>query len=525
MIKQDKIFKLIKAIGNEEACNIYFDWNNYLIKQLDISSDDKRISINARYDSRIRFSTNLNTRLVLGLSFDEKGPIWMLMVYEKDLKHFKKNIGLEYFKEEDNQVVLAFFNYNQFKAQQATIKEAWIKCCKEYLPQSNGSLYRKSNIPLLYEMSIDPEIRKEILENAKSNEVNKNFMKAEKGTTKQKSADQIPFNLILYGPPGTGKTYELRDKYFKMFTDEQVKQTREEYNLSLVKDLAWWEVISVVMLDLKKAKVIQIFEHPLLSAKNETSTNKSPRNTIWAWLQRHTKIDCKNVNSAIRDEPLYFWKDENSEWSIDQEIAKKESPELFEVLENYKNFMPKIVEEKRYVFTTFHQSYSYEDFVEGIKPVMNEEEKAINNQVRYEITPGIFKLIVKDALNNPSKKYALFIDEINRGNIANIFGELITLIETDKRLGNDQELVAKLPYSKETFGVPSNLYIIGTMNTADRSVEALDTALRRRFCFEEMPPLYDLQELSRNINGNKLSDLLKKINQRIEKLLSKDQLI
>lgn len=364
---------------------------------------------------------------------------------------------------------------------------------------------------------------------AKTEEVNRliEMMEIEENKKEHpmKNVSIPSLNVILYGPPGTGKTYELRNKYFKLFTDEQVKQTREEYNLTLVKDLAWWEVISVVMLDLKKAKVIQIFEHPLLSAKNETSTNKSPRNTIWAWLQRHTKMDCKNVNSTIRDEPLYFWKDENSEWSIDQDIAKKDTPELFDVLENYKNFSPKIVEEKRYVFTTFHQSYSYEDFVEGIKPVMTDDDKSINEHIKYEITPGILKQIAGEAINNPNKKYALFIDEINRGNIANIFGELITLIETDKRLGNDQELVAKLPYSKETFGVPSNLYIIGTMNTADRSVEALDTALRRRFCFEELPPLYDLKEISRNIDGIKLSDLLKKINQRIEKLLSKDQMI
>lgn len=127
--------------------------------------------------------------------------------------------------------------------------------------------------------------------------------------------------------------------------------------------------------------------------------------------------------------------------------------------------------------------------------------------------------------NKIEKKYVLIIDEINRGNVSSIFGELITLIEEEKRAGKEEELEVILPYSKEVFKVPSNIYIIGTMNTADRSVEALDAALRRRFCFEEMPPLYNLEELQNDIFGYKASEILKTINLRIEKLLDKDHKI
>lgn len=182
-------------------------------------------------------------------------------------------------------------------------------------------------------------------------------------------------------------------------------------------------------------------------------------------------------------------------------------------------------ENKRYVFTTFHQAFSYEDFVEGIKPVMGDTK----GEVQYEIKPGVFKEICDLAEGDSNHQYVIFIDEINRGNVANIFGELITLIEPDKRIGAKNEMKVTLPYSKEEFGVPSNLDIIGTMNTADRSVEALDTALRRRFSFQEILPE---PELIKEVLGEKsifsginLSDVLERINFRIEKLIDRDHTI
>ena len=199
----------------------------------------------------------------------------------------------------------------------------------------------------------------------------------------------------------------------------------------------------------------------------------------------------------------------------------------------------------RIIFTTFHQSMSYEDFIEGIKPNLNGKDE---KDVGYRIQPGIFKQIAKTAEEDRNNKYVLIIDEINRGNIANIFGELITLIEDDKRttrldekgeyVDNLEGIRVKLPYSnsneKETsteveekdFGVPGNLYIIGTMNTADRSVEALDSALRRRFSFEEMMPKPNLLNTV-TIEGldKTLGDLLSTINKRIEILKDREHQI
>lgn len=166
------------------------------------------------------------------------------------------------------------------------------------------------------------------------------------------------------------------------------------------------------------------------------------------------------------------------------------------------------------VFVTFHQSMSYEDFIEGIKP------KTEGGKITYEVKDGIFKELCAKAKKDESQNYVMIIDEINRGNVANIFGELISLIEDDKRLGASEELCAELPYSHTIFGVPKNVYIIGTMNTADRSVEALDSALRRRFTFKEMVPKSELVPEENNVRS-----IFKIINQRIEVLKDREHQI
>jgi 5-methylcytosine-specific restriction endonuclease McrBC GTP-binding regulatory subunit McrB len=245
---------------------------------------------------------------------------------------------------------------------------------------------------------------------------------------------------------------------------------------------------------------------------------------VWASLQSHTKKDCPNVNYTTRIDPLIFSKDADSLWSVDPQLAETEVPHLGKILHDFHNPPKETTIVCRYEFTTFHQSLSYEDFVEGIKPQTDEAQGRDDGQISYEVTLGIFRELCREAQANPTKNYALFIDEINRGNVASIFGELITLIEEDKRLGNENEIKTILPYSREEFGVPRNLYIIGTMNTADRSVEALDTALRRRFTFEEMRP--DASQIQQPDGlGVDLRKLFETINARIEQLLDHDHCI
>lgn len=165
------------------------------------------------------------------------------------------------------------------------------------------------------------------------------------------------------------------------------------------------------------------------------------------------------------------------------------------------------------VFTTFHQSYGYEEFIQGLRPDTKSGKMALIT------VDGVFKRIADDALDNHEKNYVIIIDEINRANISKVFGELITLIESDKRWGEVNETCATLQ-SGDIFAVPNNLYIVGTMNSADKSISLIDAALRRRFEFIEQYPKASL------VDDPTLRDVLSKINTILaDSLESSDLLI
>jgi len=331
-------------------------------------------------------------------------------------------------------------------------------------------------------------------------------------------------NVILYGPPGTGKTY-IAQQFIEYYLKDQIStpKTIEEINLDIIRDLNWYQVIALTIYlkgkdqkitvpKLKNEKLIKDYFEIVKGRKKHLGQ------TLWSQLGSHSTPDSKVVKYENRAQLALFDKTSESEWYLIPEgieYIENSFEDILSILSGDKKPEDETTIKQYYKFVTFHQSYGYEDFIEGLKPKNDNDTK----EILYEIEPGVFKSICSEAKNYPNNKYIMVIDEINRGNIAKIFGELITLIEDDKR----NQLTVTLPYSKEDFTVPSNLYIIGTMNTADRSIALLDLALRRRFTFLEMMPDYSI--INYEIEELNIGDLLKELNYMVAALIDRDHQI
>ena len=220
----------------------------------------------------------------------------------------------------------------------------------------------------------------------------------------------------------------------------------------------------------------------------------------------------KTYGSVKKAVELCVGENEAEELAKDQKVLRKKYDDL--------------CKQGQIEFVTFHQSFAYEEFVEGLRPITdNETNSEFGGGFRLKAEPGIFRKICDSAESDVSgKNYVLIIDEINRANISRVFGELITLLEDDKRIGAENEIKLTLPYSGDEFGVPANLHIIGTMNSADRSIALLDSALRRRFEFKEIMPDPELVP-EVQIGNTTLRKLFEKINSRIEYLYDRDHQI
>jgi 5-methylcytosine-specific restriction endonuclease McrBC GTP-binding regulatory subunit McrB len=366
--------------------------------------------------------------------------------------------------------------------------------------------------------------------------------------------NKSPLNQILYGPPGTGKTYHTINKSLSIIENKSEIALKKENRKELKNRFDQY---------VKEGRIVFTTFHQSMSYEDfiegikpkideDNNENKQVIYEIENGIFKKIANDAKKLRTNTKEviENYSFddaWDDlvKNAEKELEDKqplTLSIQTPNLglkiIEISGRGNLILKPIYSEgaKEYTVSYLRAKKLQEVFpdLSGIKNIDKEFRAVIggSNSTAYWSVLNYINTkinentkVSKQETTLPSLPFVLIIDEINRGNVSQIFGELITLIEEDKRLGKDEALEVTLPYSKEKFGVPANLYIIGTMNTADRSVEALDTALRRRFSFEEMLPDYDLEGLDKEVFGYSLKDILETINKRIVRLLNSEHAI
>ncbi|MBZ7993129.1 AAA family ATPase [Campylobacter sp. RM9333] len=330
---------------------------------------------------------------------------------------------------------------------------------------------------------------------------------------------KYPLNQILYGAPGVGKTYDTIKIALEILGEDFSTQTNEiDTRQAMQKKFKEYvENGQIVFITFHQSYGYEEFVEGIRPISENGEIKYVVANGIFKSLCEQAKGNTELINNF--DILIETLKEKSS---ID--LA---DPEKYFNIPNTKyhiQFRDGITFRIKFDgMSDKHKDYPVN--IESIKELYKNPKYQLYNSAYAKVIIDYLKTLgLKEYVENSIKKpYIIIIDEINRGNISKIFGELITLIEPSKRLGNTEELEVVLPYSKESFGVPNNVYIIGTMNTADKSITTLDTALRRRFEFKKMMPNSFL--LNSNCDGINLQELLNKMNERIECLIGDEKLI
>ncbi|EIA1263355.1 AAA family ATPase [Campylobacter jejuni] len=430
-------------------------------------------------------------------------------------------------KADQNGNVYYYFPKDEDEFKEAVVKNGGMsvyvyqegKFIDEFHTKSQGDKWTSSILNYLKTMSKDGEIFYRYYKNCKFFAIPKNtFSKDDFKIIKDNINNNISLNQILYGSPGTGKTYHTIDKALEILGENL--ESRDEKKAKFDEYVKNGQIVFTTFHQSYGYEEFVEGIKPSLNSDENSQINYKVKDGIFKKLCKkalENRDDIESFNFYINDlkektkedanNPEKYFQLPNTKYSIQYRGGKTFRIKFDDMSKNHKDYPVSIDNiEKLYKTSNIDEIYN------------SAYVKAILNYLKSQ---GLKDYKEKDEkINLP---YIIIIDEINRGNVSKIFGELITLIEPSKRLGNEEALELTLPYSGEKFGVPKNVYIIGTMNTADRSITSLDTALRRRFEFIEMMP--DVSKLSMDCEGINLQELLKAINTRIEYLLDREKTI
>lgn len=492
-----------------------------------ILNNDKKIGPKTSYneDSWTAASTLLELipnpkRITITTPYNEAGQIFVNTL-RQNLLEYAISLGLTVNEQPKQYTALKFDNNNIVEVHYVQKKPAKFKILIQYEELNEKLKKNCKKVPDSYGWKLNGEywINSERTLNEAiekilyilTKQVNQDT-EIPNGMEQMNTKSNQPLNQILYGPPGTGKTYNtvvkameiINDEKYEKISNEKYKNLKKEFDklkqtgqiefVTFHQSYSYEEFVEGIKPDLNSEDKLTyelkdgIFKKICSDAQTTIKIEKN-------FDQIYDQL-IKDLNSSKK--LLILTTPNGSEFGI--KTNKKNNLKIY-TGENFdRNSVGVITKDylQNEIFKNGRKCY-----VQGILDYLNEH----------------YKLNMQTTKN--TNKYILIIDEINRGNISKIFGELITLIEEDKR----ESLSLKLPYSQDPFTVPKNLYIIGTMNTSDRSIASIDIALRRRFTFKEMMPDATLIDKNLKVHGLNIQDIFKTLNERISVLLDRDHQI
>lgn len=501
----DTFISYLKDFDKKEL-EEYYNFLDKIIERFDLQSNDKRLVFNLRDKKFIVFT--IGQRYILRIKNSKSSELTFSVISTNAIAdNYSTFEGTP----------LAYWNVTNNLSNIIDNQESVFKAVENELDRTRVSSFLKYNKKELEQMAFDIDFRNEVLDKLEYQS------KPNKQVNTIDLDNKFPLNQILFGAPGTGKTYSSKKIAVDIINGIK-DRTREEINLEYEKLV---DAKQIVFTTFHQSLSYEDFIEGIKPVIDENDDGL--KNIIYEVKNGIFKEICLN---AGKKESVIVANNFDDSWNnliekVKNEISKGNLLKIgaWEYGLSTKDSLKysSVNSPSQYSFTITKQNIldTYQNRKARPSGAFQKDMIEIVEYMKANFNLSDYKENEKLESNIP---YVLIIDEINRGNVSAIFGELITLLEEDKRKGNKEHIKALLPYSQELFSVPNNVYIIGTMNTADRSVEALDTALRRRFSFVEMQ---SNPEILANVDcGNiDLKYLLQTINKRIELLIDKDHQI